>query len=112
MAWIPHHLSSTVLRGDSKPTSVRQCVVPQHRHQDAQPAIDDTPQRTAVSMAACPQRSVVRSAGGVVLHTGAPPMVRAAQRSFRLHARRIETSRRLPLALVVGAVPMWARSRS
>ena len=33
-------------------------------------------------------------------------------RSRRFQARRIETTRRLPFALVTGAVPMWARNRS
>ena len=76
MAWIPHHLSSAVLRGDSNSAGVVQRVVPQHGDEDAQPAIDNTAQGPAVSMAARPQLAVIRGTGGVVLHTGPPPVVR------------------------------------
>ena len=108
-AWIPHRLSITGV--DGKAAGIVERVLAQHGHENTQPAIDHTAERPAVTMTARAEVTVVRGAGGVVLHTGAAPVIRGP-RSRRLQARRIETARRLPLAMVTGAVPRCARSRA
>lgn len=74
-AWIPHHLSSTGLDTICESKSVVERVLSQHRHQDTQPAVHDTAQRTTVPMPSCPQVLVVRGTGRVMLHTRASPVV-------------------------------------
>src|SRR6266851_3439816 len=64
-AWIPHHLSSTVINGHGEPAGIVERVLAQHRDQDTQPAIDTTP-----------EGPVVRGTRRVMLHTGPPPVVR------------------------------------
>lgn len=53
-AWIPHHLSNTVIDGHGEPAGIVERVLAQHRDEDAQPAIDDTPEGPAVPMASRP----------------------------------------------------------